>query len=614
MRTIRRNCSFTDSIAIKFALLVFRVVVFASLAACSHVDGNREINVATLTGPSGGYYLNGWYTSTNAWGSSSLQYGTDYTISGTYDPTNITKGVSYNWNFGALPANGDYNVLAYPEICYGQDPWDTAIDPAEKPFPLKISDITKFDASYNLSYGGQTAGYNVSFDMFVSNSPTGGKAAITDEIMVWVHTGGFNPGTPIATYSDGKISGKIYSFWAGEGWQYNALLLDNDMPSGTIDIAGIIKKFQSLGIIDSSEYLEKIDIGAEVAAGKGSLTINNVGYDIQTAGQAETVVGTPNSGTTTTPPPPPPLATTANRFLEPDFNKDGYADVLFQNASDGQIKLWTVKGTTQLSYDVIGSGSTAQTLICGADFDGDGNQDILFQNASGQAQVWFMDGATGVRTTANVGPNPGSNWKIISVGDFNGDSKADILWQNTSTGQASVWLMNGTTLLGSAALGASPGTKWKVVGAGDVNANNKSDVIWQNTSTGQVMIYTMNGTTVTSKTTLPKNPGSSWKAIGTGDFNGDGKSDILFQNASGQVRVWQMNGTAISLDKTISTNPGSAWAAIGAEDFNNDGKDDILFQNTSTGQVMVWAMNGTSIASQGIVGNPDLGWHAVAGG
>jgi hypothetical protein len=629
MRAIRRNCSSTDSIAVKIALLVFRVVVFASLAACSHLE-KREITVATLTGPNGGYYLNGWYTTTNAWGSSALKYGTDYTIGGTYDSSNITKGVSFTWNFGALPSNPDaYEILAYPSINYGQDPWDTAIDPAEQPFPLKISDIQKFDASYNVSYGGQTQGYNVSFDLYVSNNPTGGQAAITDEIMVWMHTGGFNPGTPITSYTDGNgNAGQIYNFWAdGLGWEYSAFLTNSDTPAGTIDVAGLLKKLVSLGIISSSEYVEKIDIGAEVAAGSGNLTINNVGYNIQMAGQSAVTLGTPNSGTgtggstgggtgtgggTTTPPPPPPPVATANRFLEPDFNKDGNSDILFQN-TNGQVKLWTMSGTKELAYNVIGSGSTAQKLICAADFDGDGNEDVLFQNTSGQAQIWFMSSATGVRTTANLGTNPGKAWQIVSVGDFNGDAKADIVWQNTSTGQAMVWLVNGTTVTGSATLGNSPGATWKVIGAGDVNGNNKSDIIWQNTS-GQVMIYTMNGTTVTSKATVSKNPGSSWKAVGTGDFNGDGNSDILFQNTNGQVRLWEMNGSTILLDKTISTNPGSAWSAVGAEDFNNDGKDDILFQNKSTGEVMVWMMNGGSIASQGIVGNPDLGWHAVVGG
>lgn len=628
MRTIRRNCSSTDSIAVKFALLVFAVVVIACLAACSHTEAkNREFTVATLTGPNGGYYQNGWYTTTNAWGSSDLKYGTDYSITGTYDASNITKGVSFSWNFGALPNDPDaYEILAYPSINYGQDPWETTIDSAEAPFPLKIADITKFDASYSVSYGGQTDGYNVSFDLYVSNNPTGGQAAITDEIMVWVHTGGFNPGSAIASYTDGNgNAGKIYNFWAeGLGWEYSAFLTNSDTPSGTIDIAGILKKLTSLGIISASEYVEKIDIGAEVAAGSGSLTINNVGYNIQMAGQSAITIGTPNGGTTTPPPvvdpppvvtPPPvtpPPATTVNRALEPDLNKDGYADILFQN-TNGQIKLWTMKGATQLGFNVIGSGSTAQKLICAADFNGDGSEDVLFQNTSGQAQVWMMNGSS-VTSTANLGTNPGKSWKIISVGDFNGDMKADVLWQNTSNGQAMVWLVNGTSVTSSATLGNSPGTAWKVIGAGDVNGNNKSDVVWQNASTGQVMIYTMNGTTVTSKTTLSKNPGSSWKAIGTGDFNGDGNSDILFQNTNGQVRVWQMNGTTISQDKTISTNPGSAWSAIGAEDFNNDGKDDILFQNKSTGQVMVWTMNGTSLSSSNIPGNPDLGWVAVAGG
>jgi hypothetical protein len=629
VRANRHNCKSTDSTVVKLAQLVFRVVVFACLAACSHVEEKtgEEFKVATLTGPNGGYYTKGWYTSTNAWGSSNLTYGKDYTINGTYDPTDITKGVSYSWNFGALPSNGDYNVLAYPEICYGQDPWDTSVDPNEKPFPLKISDITKFDASYNVSYGGQTAGYNVSFDMFVSNNPTGGSSAITDEVMVWVHTGDFNPGSPIASYTDGDgNAGKIYNFWAeGQGWEYSAFLTDKDTPAGTVDIAGILKKLQSMGIIQSSEYLEKIDIGAEVAAGSGTLTINNVGYDIQTVGSPEVIIGTPNATTpppvtpppVTPPPPPPPPppvppVTTAIQFLEPDFNHDGKADVLLQNTQTGYATLWTMNGLKQLSSVSVGNGGSTLKLVCAGDFNGDGSQDVLWQCTNGQPQVWLMNG-TNLTSTQNVGTNPGSAWKIISVGDFNGDRKADILWQNSSTGQAMVWLMNGTSVASSATLGASPGANWKVMGTGDFDGDGKSDVLWQNSSTGATQIWLMNGTSVTSQQTVARNPGSTWHVVGTGDFNGDGKSDVLIQGTNGGIKIWEMNGATVLNGGDVGANPGYNWHAIGAEDVNGDGKDDILFQNTS-GQVAVWVMNGLSVLSTGNVSNPGSAWHAVVGG
>jgi hypothetical protein len=82
-----------------------------------------------------------------------------------------------------------------------------------------------------------------------------------------------------------------------------------------------------------------------------------------------------------------------------------------------------------------------------ADLDGDGKTDILWHNAStGELYAWFMDGinlvGSGYLTPSTVGA---STWKIVRVADFNHDGKADILWHNQGgNGDLYVWFMNGT--------------------------------------------------------------------------------------------------------------------------------------------------------------------------
>src|SRR5438309_1877602 len=56
------------------------------------------------------------------------------------------------------------------------------------------------------------------------------------------------------------------------------------------------------------------------------------------------------------------------------------------------------------------------------DFNGDGKADILWQNANGQAAVWEMDGLNLI-SGSNVGFNPGPAWQVHGTGDFNGDGK-----------------------------------------------------------------------------------------------------------------------------------------------------------------------------------------------
>jgi FG-GAP-like repeat len=101
------------------------------------------------------------------------------------------------------------------------------------------------------------------------------------------------------------------------------------------------------------------------------------------------------------------------------------------------------------------------------DFNGDGHSDILFQNASsGQLSIWEMNG-TNVIGGGAVSANPGPSWKAIGTGDFNDDGHFDILFQNTSSGQVSIWEMSGNSLVGGGAVSPNPGSSWRAVGSPD---------------------------------------------------------------------------------------------------------------------------------------------------
>lgn len=577
--------------------------------------------MAILSGTSE-FDLNGWYIENNIWDTSIL--GRGYTVKASYNPGNLTSGLTYSWNFGPLPADGYYWVHAFPDIGFGQDAWSRATSSAGKPFPLSIANLEKYLVNYDVEFGGTTAGYNVALEMYLTSSPQGGAATITNEVMVWIHTGGWKPaGGPVGSFSDTNYSGQIYSYpvyESGLHFEYTAILANGDDPSGTIDLKAIMARLKTLGIIEGTEYISNIQLGAEIAAGSGSLTVNKLQLDIKNGG-AEMLIDGSGIRTVTSPPStgsgngssnggnsPTPPSSFAQGVLASDFNADTKTDIVFSNGA-GQALVWSMNGGTRLSASpVIGSYDGSGVGIIGAaDFNGNGKPDLLVQDAKGQAYVWTMNGLTRQSATA-VGTNPGEPWEVIGSGDFNGDRKADILWQNVATGQSMIWLMNGTSVTQSASTG-TPGANWRVIGSADVDANGRSDVLWQNTSSGQIQIWTMNGTAAQTKTTLARNAGASWRLAGSGDFNGDDRSDLILQNSNGQVQVWQMNGTAIAATATVG-NPGSSWKAIGAGDYDSDGKDDILFQNTS-GQVMVWAMNGLTLKSQSTGASPGAAWHAA---
>jgi hypothetical protein len=580
----------------------------------------------TLGGANGEYDLNGWYVENNIWDSSVLGLG--YVLNGTYNALNPTSGLKYSWNFGALPDDGYYWVHAFPNVGFGQDAWSTGLPAEAKPFPLSIASLSKYLVNYDLSFGGVTDGYNVAFEMYLTSSPGGGAQSITNEVMVWVHNGGWDPaGAPVGSFSDANYSGQIYSYpiyESGVHANYTAILTDTDDPSGTIDLKAIMQKLKTLGIITGNEYISNIQLGAEVAAGQGSLAINKLQLDIQPGGAAEVLID--GSGITPVNTPSPgtgsgsgagevpdsgsgsPGKGLAAGVLANDFNADGRSDVVWVNEA-GQAMVWTMNGASRLSgSSVLGSASATLGVVTAADFTGDGKPDLLAQDENGQPTIWSMNGLTRIGT-ASPGFNPGSSWQVIDAGDFDGDRIADILWRDEASGAAKIWLMDDTDVKWATSF-ASPGTTWSITGSGDFDGDGKSDLAWQNSATGQVQVWTMDGVTVASKTTLSPTPGSNWRMVDSGDFNDDGNADILLQNADGTVRIWEMNGASILAGSDLSGNPGAGWRAVGARDFNGDGKDDILFQNTG-GQTMIWAMNGFVVQSKTALAGAGSSWHAV---
>jgi hypothetical protein len=101
------------------------------------------------------------------------------------------------------------------------------------------------------------------------------------------------------------------------------------------------------------------------------------------------------------------------------MNNDGQADILFENVSTGKLYVWYMHADTliaggYLNPDNPGIGWYGAGL---ADINGDGRPEILFQNAStGQMAYWMMNG----RNLASVGfPNPafpgGTGWKLAGA-------------------------------------------------------------------------------------------------------------------------------------------------------------------------------------------------------
>jgi hypothetical protein len=208
-----------------------------------------------------------------------------------------------------------------------------------------------------------------------------------------------------------------------------------------------------------------------------------------------------------------------------DFNDDNHADILWQNAN-GQLSIWEMAGNTVTGGGAVAIAGQTTSLNPGpawkaigtGDFNDDGQSDILFQNAStGQVSIWEMS-ENHLIGGGPVSPNPGPTWKAIGTGDFDHDGFSDILFQNKLSGQVSIWEMNGNTLVGggtvetAGGISLNPGPSTHAIGT-----DGGSDILFQNTN-GQASIWDMSGNTLVGGGPVGPNPGPTWRAVGLSTF------------------------------------------------------------------------------------------------
>jgi hypothetical protein len=94
------------------------------------------------------------------------------------------------------------------------------------------------------------------------------------------------------------------------------------------------------------------------------------------------------------------------------------------------------------------------------DFNGDGFGDLLWQDTSGNVAIWEMNGTSILNANSPFIANVAGQSSIQLTGDFNGDGKSDLLWRDASC-NTSMWFMNGTAVASTAAVGNMP-TTWTV--------------------------------------------------------------------------------------------------------------------------------------------------------
>jgi hypothetical protein len=133
-----------------------------------------------------------------------------------------------------------------------------------------------------------------------------------------------------------------------------------------------------------------------------------------------------------------------------DVDGDGDADLLWRRNSDRIPLIWFMENGTRDSVVAIeglpNGVNTNWKVRALADFNADGKDDILWRNATtGQLAYYFLDGSLLVGTGVIL-QNPGTSRDVVQVGDIDGDGDPDIAFRTVNGNTITAWIMDGVTV------------------------------------------------------------------------------------------------------------------------------------------------------------------------
>ena len=185
------------------------------------------------------------------------------------------------------------------------------------------------------------------------------------------------------------------------------------------------------------------------------------------------------------------------------------------------------------NWEIVGTG----------DFNNDGYTDIVWRNAiDGQNVIIYMESKSKSRTLHKLPIESDVNWKIVGTGDFNDDDRVDIFWHNTATGQNRIWLMDRSELLSEVGTSWSSDTTWDAVAAGgNFKYERGADLLWRNSVSGSNAVWYMADTKFFGDIDFfLSQPDLAWKIANIGYFDDDDRPDILWRHDLGFYAFWYM--------------------------------------------------------------------------
>ncbi len=298
----------------------------------------------------------------------------------------------------------------------------------------------------------------------------------------------------------------------------------------------------------------------------------------------------------------------------------GTSRALIVRSADNQLQAGRLVNG-QMQFSTLPDPGANFRIVAMVDLNKNGKADLVFQNITqgefGDVLVWpdFNSGAQYLlRQVKRV-------WDVQAMGDLDGDLYGDLVWRYTvvdspDTGVSYIWFTNGTSVTQVRKRGGAPLT-WTLLGAADLNGDGMADMLYIDPNNNmRVLMGTANRTCANlSAGSIP----AGYTALSFSNFTGNGRGDVLVRNnTTGAVQLISLSAVGLTLPPytgapddqnasctssqllvtgTTRTLPATSadWKFYTAGDFDGDGIIDILWVQAD-GTLVLWKMQPNGAA------------------
>jgi len=217
-------------------------------------------------------YAGEYFVENNVWNKGKTQgYRQEIGIQANKDGS-VSAAWAWEW-----PASSE--IVAFPDILYGKNPW--APQSSTPKMPVALKNIDTLTAEFEFTHYGY-GHRNSSFQIWLTTDIADDKHLL-NEIMIWIRNDNLPPApflksdtiggepfsiTVLKNHSDPNLVPPVH-------WTYYAFINPRLDWKGKIDLLAFFKMLIQDKLIDPNAYLAVINFGNEIREGKGITALNN---------------------------------------------------------------------------------------------------------------------------------------------------------------------------------------------------------------------------------------------------------------------------------------------------------------------------------------------------